>query len=216
MSGSMNILKQESHSTGAGWLPATIKNLLRWECTLFKTGSVKDKLRTGTWQPRGTWCQEVNSATSKSPKKSTGKLSAELGVPHTIWRRHMKVDIKLFPYRPLFVQELSDDDLNCQCDAGGRMFQEFRTVSKKKNSHFQWWIFQPYTEFLDCGILCFGPRRTHIFLKRWNILLHMSWYRKQWIASTWLDHISLMDRQSSWLFSHARKLIHTTPAKPWD
>ena len=28
-------------------------------------------------------------------------------------RRHMKVELKLYPYRPRFVHELSDDDSNC-------------------------------------------------------------------------------------------------------
>ena len=53
-----------------------------------------------------------NNAISKSSKKSIGKLLAVLGVPPTTLRKHMNVDLKLFPYRPMFVQELSDDDLN--------------------------------------------------------------------------------------------------------
>ena len=48
-----------------------------------------------------------------------------LGVPCTTSRRHMKVDHTLFPYWLMFVQELSDNDFNRQCDPCGRMLKEF-------------------------------------------------------------------------------------------
>ena len=117
--------------------PPPKQTLLRWERKLFQTGSVKDKPRTGRPQSRRTQCEEIDNAISKTPKKSTRKQSAELGVPRTTSRRHVKVDLKLFPYRPMFVQELSDDDLNHRRDACGRILQEFRSGVKKTKSHFQ-------------------------------------------------------------------------------
>ena len=48
----------------------------------------------------------------------------------------MNVDLKLFPYRPMLVQELSDDDLNRRHDACGKMLQEFWTVSKRQRVIF--------------------------------------------------------------------------------
>ena len=70
---------------------------------IFQTGGVKDKPRTGRPQSRGTQCQEVNTAISKSPKKPTRKLLAEIGVPRTTLTRHMKVNLKLFPYWPTLI-----------------------------------------------------------------------------------------------------------------
>ena len=49
-----------------------------------------------------------------------------------------------------------------------------------------------YTGVLDRRILCFGSSRTHIIVKKWNIILHVSWHGEG-IASTCLDHVSLMD-----------------------
>ena len=102
---------------------------LRGQRKLFQTGSVKDKPRTGRPKSRGTECREVDDVISKSPKKSTRNLSAKLEVPRTTLRRHMKVDLELFPYRPMLGQELSDD-------ACGRMLQEFRTMLKRKRFIF--------------------------------------------------------------------------------
>ena len=48
----------------------------------------------------------------------------------------MKVDLKLFPHRPMFVQELSDDELNCRGEPCERMLQEFWTVSKRRRVFF--------------------------------------------------------------------------------
>ena len=76
--------------------PPSKQTLLRWESKLFHTLSVKDKPRTVRPQSRGTQCQEVENAISKSPKKSTRKLSAELEVQRTTLRRHMKVDSNCF------------------------------------------------------------------------------------------------------------------------
>ena len=96
----------------------------------------KAKPRTGRLQSRGIRYQTIDDAISKSPNKSARKLSAELEVPCTTLGRKMKVDLKLFPYRPMLVQELSDHDLNRQRDACGRMLQEFRTVSKRRRVIF--------------------------------------------------------------------------------
>ena len=56
---------------------------LRWERELFQTERVKDKTRAGRPQSRGTHCQEVDNAISKSQKKlqETYQQSLEYHAP---------------------------------------------------------------------------------------------------------------------------------------
>ena len=114
------------NETGAGWLPGPLPKqaLLRWKQKLFQTGSEKDKPRTDRPQSRLTPYKRLTTQLA-SLQKVNIKLSAELGVPRITLRRRMKVDLKLFPHRSMFAQELSDDDLNRRRDACGRMFQNF-------------------------------------------------------------------------------------------
>ena len=42
------------------------------------------------------------------------------------------------------------------------------------------------------GTLCSGPERSNIICKKWNIILHVSWYGVGWIINDFSDHISVM------------------------
>ena len=54
----------------------------------------------------------VGASIERSPMKSTWKQSSELGVPQSTMRDHMKKDLNVRPYRPTFMNELSDGDMD--------------------------------------------------------------------------------------------------------
>ena len=107
------------------------RTLLRWEQKLFATGSIKDKQRSGRPSTRGEQCRDVAESVERSPMKSTRKRAAELGIPRSTLRKHMKRDLKLHPYRPTSVQELSDVDLNRRKEACDALLQVFDTIPKR-------------------------------------------------------------------------------------
>ena len=53
----------------------------------------------------------VAASIERSPLKSTWKRLSELGVPRSTMQDHMKKDFNVRPYRPTFVNELSDGDM---------------------------------------------------------------------------------------------------------
>lgn len=107
------------------------QTLLRWEHKLFETGNIKDKPRTGRPSTRVQQCQDVEESVMRSPKKSLRKRSAELGIPRSTLHKHMKNDLHLHAYRPMFVQELSDNDLARRRDACALLLQTFDTIPKR-------------------------------------------------------------------------------------
>jgi hypothetical protein len=57
------------------------------------------------------------ASVTQSPVKSTRKSSAELGIPQSTMMDHMKLDLKVRPFHPLHISELSDADMNLRKDA---------------------------------------------------------------------------------------------------
>ncbi|PSN52452.1 hypothetical protein C0J52_14992 [Blattella germanica] len=69
--------------------------LLDWERRAFDFGSVKDRPRNGRKWTREETCAGVAASIEQSPIKSTRKRAAELGIPMTTMRDHMKKDLEM-------------------------------------------------------------------------------------------------------------------------
>jgi hypothetical protein len=63
------------------------------------------------------------ASVTQSPAKSTRKRSAELGIPRSTMMDHMKGDLKVRPFHPLHINELSIANMNAQKDACKRFLQ---------------------------------------------------------------------------------------------
>ena len=69
----------------------------------------------------------------RSPMKSTRKQSSELGVPRSTMQDHMKKDLNVRPYRPTFVNELSDGDMDRRYESCRAVLDTFsNAVSRSK------------------------------------------------------------------------------------
>ena len=77
--------------------PPRKATLLDWERRAFAFGSVKDRPRSGRKKTREETCAGVAASIEQSPIKSTRKRAAELGIPRTTMRDHMKKDLKVRP-----------------------------------------------------------------------------------------------------------------------
>ena len=74
----------------------------------------------------------VAASIERSPMKSTQKRSSELGVPRPTMRDQMK-DLNVRPYRPTFVNELSDGDVDRRHESCRAMLDTFsNAVSHSK------------------------------------------------------------------------------------
>ncbi|PSN47316.1 hypothetical protein C0J52_04427 [Blattella germanica] len=72
--------------------PPRKATLLDWERRVFAFGSVKDRPRSGRKKTREETCAGVATSIEQSPSpfKATRKRAAELGIPRTTMRDHMK------------------------------------------------------------------------------------------------------------------------------
>jgi hypothetical protein len=93
----------------------------------FARGSVKDRPQGGLPIKRGRTCQAVAASVTQSPVKSNPKRSAELGIPQSTVMDHMKLDLKVKPFHPLHVNELSDADMNAWKDACRALLAAFHS-----------------------------------------------------------------------------------------
>jgi hypothetical protein len=75
----------------------------------------------------GETCHAVATSVTQSPVKSNRKRSAELGIPRSTMMDHMKLDLKVKPFHPLHVNELSDADMNAWKDACRALLAVFRS-----------------------------------------------------------------------------------------
>jgi len=75
----------------------------------------------------------VATSIERSPMKSTRKRSSELGVPRSTMRDHMKKDLNVRPYRPTFVNELSNGDMDRRYESCRALLDTFsNAVSRSK------------------------------------------------------------------------------------
>ncbi|XP_078449055.1 uncharacterized protein LOC144717533 [Lampetra planeri] len=72
----------------------TKASLLKWERKTFATGSVRDLPRCGRASTRRATCAAVAESVRRYPAKSTRKRSAELGVPRSTMKDHIKKDLR--------------------------------------------------------------------------------------------------------------------------
>ena len=75
-------------------------NLYLWEKKVVETGSVLDQARSGRPETRKETCAGVQESLQQSPKKSTRKRSAELGIPRATMMDHMKKDLDVKAVKP--------------------------------------------------------------------------------------------------------------------
>ena len=91
--------------------PPRTASLLDWEKRAFALGSVKERPRSGRKTMRLETRAAVAASKERSPVKSTRKRSSEFGVPRST-TRDMKKDLNMRPYRPTFVNKLSDGNMD--------------------------------------------------------------------------------------------------------
>ena len=91
--------------------PPRRASLLDWEKRAFALGSVKERPRSGRKTTRLETCAAVAASKERSPVKSTRKRSSEFGVPRST-TRDMKKELNMRPYRPTFVNKLSDGNMD--------------------------------------------------------------------------------------------------------
>nr|XP_032808374.1 uncharacterized protein LOC116941401 [Petromyzon marinus] len=72
----------------------TKASLLKWERKTFATGSVRDLPRCGRASTRRATCAAVAESVRRYPGKSTRQRSAELGVPRSTMKDHIKKDLQ--------------------------------------------------------------------------------------------------------------------------
>ncbi|PSN45924.1 hypothetical protein C0J52_23573 [Blattella germanica] len=70
--------------------PPRKATLIDWERCAFAFGSVKDNPQSRRKKTREKTCAGVAASIEQSPIKSIRKRAAELGIPRTIMRDHMK------------------------------------------------------------------------------------------------------------------------------
>ncbi|GFG32650.1 hypothetical protein Cfor_04753 [Coptotermes formosanus] len=115
--------------------PPRRATLLDWEKRAFSLGSVKDRPRSG----RKTKCLEICAAVAVSIEPSpmkTRKRSSELGMPRSTMRGHMKKDLNVWPYRPTFVNELSDGDMDRRYESCRALLDTFSNAASRSKLFF--------------------------------------------------------------------------------
>ena len=127
---------QSNFTKRFGKPPPTRANLYLWEKKAFETGSVLDRERSGRPSTRTDACSSVEESCDRSPTKSTRRRSAELGVPRTTMRRHMKEDLNLRAFKPMNINELSDDDMAKRKFFCETMLQRFRSPRARRTVLF--------------------------------------------------------------------------------
>ncbi|XP_078454245.1 carboxymethylenebutenolidase homolog isoform X2 [Lampetra planeri] len=110
--------------------------ILKWEYKLFFTGSILDETRTGR-PKREEQCAAIGESLESSPKKSPRKRSSELGIPNTTMLKHMRDDLKLKFFKPVFVNELSDGDLQNRSEACAQFLEVFETLPQCDSENSQ-------------------------------------------------------------------------------
>ena len=153
---------------------ALTKKTLAWERKTFLTGSVRDASRSGRPSTRLQLCADVQNSILQSPVKSTRKRAAELGIPESTMRKHIKVDLKMKCWHPLNVNELSDDDMNIRVDASGQMLQRFQTMAQKAKIMFTDEC-AIYRSSRSRNVYFWGKENPHFFFKKSSAIHHMSW-----------------------------------------
>jgi ABC-type lipoprotein export system ATPase subunit len=92
-----------------GKAPPRKATLLDWEKHAFASGSVKDRPRSGRKKTREETCTAVAQSIERSPMTSIRKRAAELQIPRSTMHDHIKKDLKMKGFIPMFVNELSND-----------------------------------------------------------------------------------------------------------
>ena len=90
--------------------------------------SLLEVLKTGrgVGEKQRAWKRAAVAAyIERSPMKSTRKRSSELGVPRSAVRDHMKKGLNVRPYRPTFVNELSDGEMDWRYESCRALLDTF-------------------------------------------------------------------------------------------
>ena len=92
------------------------------------------KTGRGVGERQRAWKRSAAAAsTESSAMKSTRKRSSELGVPRSTMRHHMKKDLNVRPYRPTFLNDLWDGDMDRRYESCRALLDIFtNAVSRSK------------------------------------------------------------------------------------
>ena len=108
--------------------PTQIKTARKWENKLFQTGSIVDVPRAGRPATRHVSSHAMEASIAESSMKSTRERAAELGIAWSTMQDYMKKELRMQCWRPMFVNELSDIDLNTRVAYTGAMLDTFVTL----------------------------------------------------------------------------------------
>ena len=100
----------------------------------------------------------VAASIELSPMKSTRKRSSELGVPRSTMRDHMKKDLNVRPYRPTFVNDLSDGDMDRRYESCRALLDTFSNAISRSKVLFN----------DECAIYCSARDRNVVFWSKEN------------------------------------------------
>jgi len=148
--------------------PPRRATLLGWEKRAFALGSVKDRPRSGRKTARLETCAAVAAAIEHSPMKSTRKRSSELGVPRATVRDHMKKGLNVRPYRPTFVNELWDGDMDRRYESCRALLDTFSNAVTRSKVLFSEIV--PSIAVRATEVWCSDQRRIPISRRNWNII----------------------------------------------
>lgn len=138
--------------------PPTRVTLKKWEKKAFSSGSVLDLPRVGRPITRLVHVERVVESVEHSPIKPSRKRSSELSIPRTTLRKIMIKDLKLKPYRPKFVNELSDSDRDRRRIVCQSLLNRFPTIEDQNNVMFS----------DECAIYLSSCRRNVHFWSKTN------------------------------------------------
>jgi hypothetical protein len=108
-----------------GKAPPCKATLLDWEKRAFASGSVKDRPRSGLKKTREETCTAVAQPIERSPITSIRKRAAELQIPRSTMHDQIKKDLKMKGFRPMFVNELPDNDMEQRVVACHALLAQF-------------------------------------------------------------------------------------------
>ena len=116
--------------------PPSKPTVLNWERKMFKQGIIKDCPRSGRRRTRDARSQEIVASVERFPLKSLRKRSAEMNIPRASLHRHLKLDKKMHAYRPMSVNELTDEDMDRRRDACNILLQTFPDLPSRGKVFF--------------------------------------------------------------------------------
>ena len=114
----------------------TDPTLLKWEEKAFKFGSVLDAPRSGRRKTRTELSEIVENSVNENPTLSLRDRGKQLSVNVSTLHNVMTKDLQLKSYKPMIVNELSDEDMDKREIFSKRLLTVFNTEGMRKMVYF--------------------------------------------------------------------------------